>query len=456
MRQSLGWIILVAVILRVAAALYMGNIVVPLPGIHDQISYHGLAQRVLDGYGFSFGEIHWPGTAAGEPTAHWSYLYTLFLTVTYLIADVNPIVPRILQAVVVGILYPWLTWRIGCTLFGSRAGLIAAALSAIYFYFVYYAASLMTEPFYILGILWTIDCALRMTRTHSHDASVADPSSQKMLPTRMQWLELGLALGFTLLLRQVYLLFVPFLILWIWWNSGSNIEEAHQSGRRSVASRIINRQAVVGAMQTLIVLGIMILPWTIRNYLAFDTFVPINTNSGFAFFWGNHPIYGTEFPGVLPSEGPSYQELIPAELRVLNEAQLDKALLQKGLTFIQDDPIRYLWLSLSRIKIYFKFWPSTDSSMISNVARVGSFGLMLPFMLWGLWLAIRDAWRQPPSVNRAGIVLLLMFGLIYTLIHVLIWTLIRYRLPVDAVLLVFAGYAMHRSILPLINQKWKM
>jgi hypothetical protein len=31
---------------------------------------------------------------------------------------------------------------------------------------------------------------------------------------------------------------------------------------------------------------------------------------------------------------------------------------------------------------------------------------------------------------------------VYTLIHVLTWTLIRYRLPVDAILVIFAGLAL--------------
>jgi hypothetical protein len=37
--------------------------------------------------------------------------------------------------------------------------------------------------------------------------------------------------------------------------------------------------------------------------------------------------------------------------------------------------------------------------------------------------------------------LLQIFLVIYTAIHVLTWTLVRYRIPVDAVLVVFAGLA---------------
>jgi fumarate reductase subunit D len=38
--------------------------------------------------------------------------------------------------------------------------------------------------------------------------------------------------------------------------------------------------------------------------------------------------------------------------------------------------------------------------------------------------------------------LLLLFVAVYTAIHLLSWALIRYRLPVDAVMLVFAGLAL--------------
>jgi hypothetical protein len=39
-------------------------------------------------------------------------------------------------------------------------------------------------------------------------------------------------------------------------------------------------------------------------------------------------------------------------------------------------------------------------------------------------------------------VLLYLFVLLYTAIHLLSWALVRYRLPVDSVLLVFAGAAL--------------
>jgi hypothetical protein len=437
-------IALLAVLLRLASAIYQGERVESLPGIHDQISYHALAQRVLDGHGFSFGENHWPATRANEPTAHWSYLYTLYLTASYALFGLHPLVARLIQAVVVGLLHTWLAWRIGTRIFGPSVGVVAALLSATYLYFVYYAGALITEPYYIVAILWTVDVALRLA---AHQRATVNGAKAHGTAWWL-WVELGLAAGIAILLRQLFLLFVPFLLLWLWWVA----ERATQAGRHGKANGLplwsllspMRMRLFGGFALVVVVIGLLIAPWTIRNSRAFGQFVPLNTNAGYAFFWGNHPYYGTRFVGILPADGPSYFELIPRELLHLNEAELDRALLQRGLGFVADDPGRYLLLSLSRAVEYFKFWPSPDSGLLSNVVRVASFGVALPFVLYGLWLSVGAFRQQQNAPQQEALVLLYLFIAIYTLIHLLVWTLIRYRLPVDSILLFFAAVSLHR------------
>jgi hypothetical protein len=124
---------------------------------------------------------------------------------------------------------------------------------------------------------------------------------------------------------------------------------------------------------------------------------------------------------------------------------LDQALLKLGLQFVFDDPWRYFLLSLDRIPEYFKFWPSADSGMVSNLSRVGSFGLTFPWMLAGLWLWLRDAGKQNLAEFLAAPGTLISgFFLVYTGIHVVSWALVRYRLPVDALLVLFAGLAVDK------------
>jgi hypothetical protein len=87
------------------------------------------------------------------------------------------------------------------------------------------------------------------------------------------------------------------------------------------------------------------------------------------------------------------------------------------------------------------FWPSEDSSLVSNLSRVLSFGLLWPFMLYGAVMAMLRAPDATRNFSRPKTVLIL-FTIIYTGIHLFSWALIRYRLPVDAVLIVFGAYGL--------------
>lgn len=416
LERPLPLILAVSVLLRVGVAVAMGNTVVELPGIFDQVSYHNLALRVLDGHGFSFGTLWWPITPADAPTAHWSFLYTLYLVFVYSIFGPNPIVARILQAVIVGILHPYIAYRIGEKVFTKTIGLAAAAVTAIYVYFFYYGAALMTEPFYITAILFNLYFAIQLAE-----------NTDKKRDIRLG-LALGISLGITIVLRQVFLLFIPFLFLWMW---------IARFKLTSPSSPLRVRLPLYSTAVSIFVLIIFILPITYFNYSRFHRFVLLNTNSGYAFFWGNNPIYGTKFIPILPTK--TYQEMIPVEVRHLDEAALDQELLKRGIRFVVDDPLRYVLLSLSRIPPYFMFWYSSHSSIWSNIARIGSFGVFLPFMLYGLFLGIKKN-RKNLLVSPVG--LLVLFAVVYSGVHILTWTLIRYRLPVDAALIPFAGLAL--------------
>jgi 4-amino-4-deoxy-L-arabinose transferase-like glycosyltransferase len=406
-------IILLAVVLRLAAAFYLGNEVTPLPGTTDQVSYHNLALRFLGGHGFSFDRTWWPATAADAPTAHWSFLYTFYLAAVYQLFGPHALLARLLQAVIVGILQPYLAYRLGQNIFNHKVGLAAAGITAVYSYFVYYSATIMTEPFYITAILGALFLSIKL--------------AQEQQGRELRWaLALALVLGATVLLRQLFLLVIPFILLWVGW------VRFRRSGRLPVAATAI----------ILVIISALILPFTLYNQARFDRFVLLNTNAGYAFYWANHPIYGTRFISILPPEMGTYRDLIPVEVRRLrlDEAALDQALLGRGIQFVLEDPGRYILLSLSRIPAYFVFWPSADSDTLSNVARLSSFTLFLPFMLYGLIRFFKQERGLAFLHNPAA--LLVLFALLYTAIHLLSWALIRYRLPVDAVMVIFAGSAV--------------
>lgn len=425
-RRLLWAICGLAVAVRVAAALYQANRVEPLPGIWDQVSYHTLALRVLGGHGFTFGAGWWPATPAGEPTAHWSFLYVGLLALAYLVFGPHAIAARLIQSVLAGVLQPLLTFRIAKRMFGPRTGLIAAALAALNGYFVYYSSALMTESLYIVALLWVIDIATAI--------AVRSSAGQRAAPVRL-WTLLGLAFAAAALLRQVALLVVPAVLGWLVWRGSA---DASIAGKRARSARLVTlSRALVSA----VVLLACLVPFTVRNYRAFGAFVLLNTNTGFAFFWANHPVHGSQFMPLLSDDKPSYGDLIPAELKSLNEGRLDRALLARGVAIVAADPWRYLRLCLTRSREYFKFWPEAESSTLSNCTRVFSYGLLLPFMLMGLILAIirQDLLVEREGCSKGAEKLVILTAGLYVLIHLLSWTLVRYRLPVDAMMLPFAA-----------------
>ena len=106
-----------SVVVRIAVALYFGDIVDAPPLLTDQRSYHALGARLVSGHGFSFDVGWYPFTPPDTPTAHWSFLYSLFVAAVYGVFGVHPLAVRLVQAVLGGILLPWMMYRFTLRLF---------------------------------------------------------------------------------------------------------------------------------------------------------------------------------------------------------------------------------------------------------------------------------------------------------------------------------------------------
>lgn len=387
-------ILVLSVLLRVGVALLMGDRVVELPGIQDQISYHSLALRLLGGYGYSFDAGWYPFTPPNTPTAQWSFAYPAYLAGVYSVFGVHPLAARLIQAALVGAATCLLVFSLGRRVFGERAGLVAAGISAVYTYFVYYSAALMTESFFMVVALAALEMAFRLSDKPSAGRAAL----------------LGLCLGLAALLRQAILPFIPVLLAWLWWEGRRRLRWQHY-------------------LIPVAVVALLIAPWTLRNYRVYGHFLLLNANAGYAFYSSNNPALGTRWSAehaVAP---------VPDDLAGLTEAEMDRALMRRGVGFVLADPGRYIMLTLNRFGEYFRFWPSADSSLISNLQRPLSFGLLLPLTLYGLYLGRGSlrAWALP-----------LLFFAVTAASYLLSWPTARYRVPTDACLMPLAALALIR------------
>jgi hypothetical protein len=397
-------------------ALYLGDEVDAPELLTDQRSYHALGGRLVSGHGFSFAKNWYPFTQAEVPTSHWSFLYSLVVAAVYALAGPQILVMRLVQAVVGGLLLPWMVYRLAKALFtdGSAKNghaaepiaLVAALMAAVYPYFVLYSATLMTETFFLITLLWSLERGLALANR------LRDKPGQR--PMWQLSLALGLSLGLATLLRQSILPWVPVMslyLLWLGWRSG----------------RL--RAAVITLTVAGLILIAFIAPFTVRNHLVYDEFLLLNSNAGYAMYSAQHPMHGTNFREFEAAP-------LPEGIWGRTEPEMDRELMRQGIQFVLDDPGRYLLLSLSRVRAFFEFWPTPDTTLLHNIGRTGSFGLLLPFLLYGLVLAV----RRPGFVKRNA--LLFLFAGFYTVLHLLTWAMVRYRLPVDAVLMPVAALAV--------------
>jgi 4-amino-4-deoxy-L-arabinose transferase-like glycosyltransferase len=388
LRQPLFWILLVALGLRLAAALVLGNTVRGLSGAQDEITYSMLGHRFVQGYGLTFPENWYPWIKANAQQAYFSDAISYYLAAIYALFGYQPLAARIitglLSTVSVGALYV-----LAARLFGRTVGLVAAAIAAVYAYLIYYGVTLVTEPLFILALLAT------MLLTYS----TADQ------PRAWKWPLLGATLALAVLLRMAAIFFVIPLLGWLAW-------------------RIKQRRW--RALIPLVVIALAIAPFTIQNYQMFGRFLLLEANFGHVFWNGNHP-------DSLGNFHPYRVFPIPPDVLALNnDVDITNELLRRGIQNILHDPGLFVMLTVTRLREFFLFWPTAESDLLANTLRVLSFGLMWPFALGGLWLSRRQ-WRDLLPIY--------IFMVVHTGIYAVTWTMIRYRIPLDAFLIPFAAYA---------------
>jgi len=214
----------------------------------DGIFYHAYGDHIARGWGYV--------DLDGSPVVRWmpgwplllGGLYRLFGTSTLVAILANAVLDAA-TAVLVGVL--------GARLFRRRIGLVAGGLYAFWPGAVFLCATHMSESLFnllLVGtlLLTTIACDAESRRTVWFAAA-------------------GLCLGAAAMVKAEPLVMSPALLLTLW------------IGRRSRADFL--RAAAAFFLVTAAVLT----PWTIRNWVAFDRFLPTAASGGIGVYLANHP-----------------------------------------------------------------------------------------------------------------------------------------------------------------------
>ena len=213
---------------------------------NDSKSYGEIAQALYENGRYGTPEMR-------NPT-DWSPGAPIFYAgVYYLTGGVHPDLARAAVAVL-GALMVLFVYLLGRRLAGPGVGIGAALLAAIYPAFIDNAEQFVSEPIAaftlsgaVLGIFWAADAA-RST---------------------WAWLLPGVLLGATALTRPEYLMFAGILGL---------VVLVKMARDRGIKLGVASLALFVGAFV------LVLAPWTIRNFVVLDKFVPVTTGGGKALF----------------------------------------------------------------------------------------------------------------------------------------------------------------------------
>jgi len=228
--------------------------------VFDAAAYATIAANLDRGEGFTL------GPHATQPASNYSPGLPLFVAGIYEVTGgVHERTARLVLALL-GTLSVLFTYLIGRRLWGPSAGLIGAAIVAVYPALLEYQGMLMGEP-----LAATLLSGAVLATFWAADAPDGDESS------RGRWLLPGALFGALTLVRPEYLgvaLLVSLVVLC--WQGGRNWS-----------------RSLVRTLLLLAGVALVVAPWTVRNAVAFDRFVPVSTGGGQVLFAGTY----------LPSDG---------------------------------------------------------------------------------------------------------------------------------------------------------
>ncbi len=282
---------------------------------------------------------------------------------------------------------------VGRRAFGERAGLVAAGIAAFYPELVWFASHFWAETVFTVLLWWAIERLL---------AADGDEGAKAALASGLLW-------GLAVLTRETVLYFLPLAALWLAW-------------RRAGGTR---RAAVLLATA-----AVVVLPWTLRNWLVFDAFVPVSTSGALNLWQGNTRLTREQV----------YEEYWAVHGRI---AKYEHARRRAVEAILERQP---LWIFEKLRDEMPAFWAAHGQPIV-HLER-GAYGVVArPLALLAVaivlspYLAVLVLFVAGVAVlpRRRAVVLLLGFLVFYVLLHVVAHGYPRYRLPaMPAVFLVAA------------------
>lgn len=301
----------------------------------------------------------------------------------------------------------WSLYRIAERIFGAWVAKSTTWIWAVFPYLIYWPVRVVWEVSFTTFFL---TLALWLTIRMAEDARWRD------------WILFGLIWGLIALTNTAVIILLPFFLGWLVWAVRAKNQRGNESMRR-----------FAGPAVAVFILGLCMVPWTLRNYAVFHRFIFIRDNLPLELYEANndesHGLWTrSEHPGNDPASMRRFQE--SGEIRFMDEEK------QKLQEFVREHPGEFLLFTVQRV---WYFWAAPPQATIVGgydlwFARHVEFLLAALFAFAGMILMFvrrnRYAWLLAP------------FLIIYPLPYYLVNPFPRYKHPIEPVMLMLIVYVL--------------
>ena len=372
---------------------------------NDALMYHSTAENLSEGHGYV------PFT--GGPTARWPPGFSTVLGGLYWLFGVHPIVGELFNAVV-GAVTVVLLMLIAERVLDRGTAIVAGTMLAVLPGPIMWTDVLVSETLYTALFVAALLILVRAR------------------PTWGWLLAFGVAVGIGALVRGEALTWLVLPVV-MWW--------------RLVPWRSLARVMLVAVASA----GVVMVPWTVRNAVVMDAFVPVATNASET-LWSGHNDDATGAQVYPPAD---YDERFDQALPAL-ELERAKALRNDAIEYMVRHPVRELelvplkLLHLNRGDSYVLDWvnaPGTNEAppisriqaeRIRVVADLGYYGLLTLAVLGAVVLGRRFWGSRIGRIAGASFATaLFLYGFLY-------YGNYRYRLPYEPLMVLVAAALVAR------------
>jgi len=373
----------------------------------DAITYHEVARNLATLGRFAVGD------GPVRPTAFIPPVMPFLTSLVYRVTGPSYFAGILLQCAL-GALVPLAVVRLGAALYDSRVGRAAGWLSVFHPILISFSGYMLTEASFTLtltiAVLASVEWAIR--------------------PTGKRALAAGAGWGLATLTRPTVLIYPAIIILWGW---------ACLHDR--IPLRAYARQAIlIGGCA-----AVLIAPWTLRNAVVMDAFIPVTTGAGNALFDSNNPAKWND--SVRTGGACQITGLDPyaSKARGLSEVATDKLWRAEAVAFLRAHIREWPEMAVAKVARFWRLsnegqiWAERGSPLIRFVRSVDPLLcwsiIVLPLAVWGLIRSLRGPlgrirWLLPITI------------LFFTALAAVFWGGLRPRVPIEPLvaLLATAGF----------------